>query len=275
MRRIDLELLKSKVIEAIVKMNYHLSDEMASAFQEALSIEDNDLAKKVLSELIENANIAKTKKIPMCQDTGIVVCFLEIGTEIYLEDFESVINEAVRKAYVENYLRKSVVGDPITRVNTLDNTPAIIHTKIVPGDNFNLKICCKGAGSENMSVLKMMSPSEGIEGIKEFILETVKNTGGKACPPLTLGIGIGGNFETCALLSKKALFKKEELNDEIVKLENEIKNDINELGIGPLGFGGKTTCVKVSILKAPCHIASMPVAINIQCHANRHEEIVM
>ena len=275
MRRIDLDLLKEKIVESILKMNYQISDQMSCAFHDALKNEDNDLAKKVIKELIENAEIALNRKIPMCQDTGIVVCFLEIGTEIYLDDFETVINEAVRKAYVENYLRKSVVKDPIIRENTLDNTPAIIHTKIVTGDVFNLKICCKGAGSENMSALKMMSPSEGVEGIKEFVIETVKNTGGKACPPLTIGIGIGGNFETCALLSKQALFKSNENDKDIIALEEDIKNQINELGIGPLGFGGKTTCVKVSILKAPCHIASLPVALNIQCHANRHDEINM
>lgn len=241
------------------------------------SKKENGLAKEILNQIIENDELAKKENIPMCQDTGITVVFVEIGNEVYIDgDITKAINDGVCKGYTEGYLRKSVVKSPINRINTKNNTPAIIHYKPVLGNHLKITVCPKGAGSENMSKVKMLIPADGIEGIKKFITDTIIEAGGRACPPLVVGIGIGGNLEKAAILAKEALLRpiNDSSNDfDVANLENELFNEINNLDIGPMGLGGKTTALAVKINTYPCHIASLPVAVNIQCHASRHKVI--
>ena len=273
MRKIDSKTISNAVSEALIKANKVLPDDVYKALNQALDKETSDLSKDVLGKIILNADIAKDEFIPMCQDTGMVVCFVEVGYDLKIEgDLYDAINKGVSNAYVKGYLRKSV-ADPISRVNTKDNTPAIIHTKLVPGDKLVLKLAPKGAGSENMSSVKMLTPAHGIEGIKKHVLEQVIHAGGKPCPPIIVGIGIGGNLEKSALLAKEALLRDlDDVNPDPVlnKLEETLLKEINELGVGPMGFGGKTTALAVKIAKYPTHIAALPIAVNIQCHAARH-----
>jgi fumarate hydratase subunit alpha len=273
MRKIDSKTISNAVSEALIKANKVLPDDVYKALNQALDKETSDLSKDVLGKIILNADIAKDEFIPMCQDTGMVVCFVEVGYDLKIEgDLYDAINKGVSDAYVKGYLRKSV-ADPISRVNTKDNTPAIIHTKLVPGDKLVLKLAPKGAGSENMSSVKMLTPAHGIEGIKKHVLEQVIHAGGKPCPPIIVGIGIGGNLEKSALLAKEALLRDlDDVNPDPVlnKLEEALLKEINELGVGPMGFGGKTTALAVKIAKYPTHIAALPIAVNIQCHAARH-----
>ena len=278
MREIKVDLITKKVAEALVKANKVLPDDVYQALSKAIKTESSDLSKDVLSKIVLNADIAKDELAPMCQDTGMVVIFLEVGYDVHFDkDVYDAINQGVRNAYVEGYLRKSV-ADPITRVNTKDNTPAIIHTTLVPGNKVRIVVAPKGAGSENMSLVKMLTPADGVEGIKKLVLDSIFNAGGRPCPPIILGLGIGGNLEKSAQIAKEALMRNiDDVNPdpELAKLEAELLQEINELGVGPMGFGGKTTALAVKIAKYPTHIAALPVAINIQCHAARHLEIII
>lgn len=276
MKEISNELITNSVKELCKKACHILNDYTMSLLIKAKECESNKLGKEIIGQIIKNDELAKKEMIPMCQDTGIVVVFLEIGYDIHFNgDIYEAINEGVRQAYDEYYLRKSVANS-ITRENTKDNTPAIVHTKFVKGDKLKITIAPKGAGSENMSRLKMLNPTDGIEGVKNFVLETVKLAGGRPCPPIVVGIGIGGNFETSALMSKEALLREKGNEDPILNnLEKELKDLINKTNIGPMGLGGDTTCLDVFINACPCHIASFPVAVNIQCHANRHVEVIL
>lgn len=268
------ETVKRLAIEAI----YDLDIDVIESLRKGAKKEEA-LSKIIIEEIIDNAMIAKEKRIPICQDTGIVVVFLEIGNQLHLDfPLEQTINEAIKEAYQEEYFRMSVVRHPLKRENTFTNTPCIIHSRIVEGDKLKITVCPKGAGSENLSQLKMLTPSVGMNGVINFIIDAVKNAGGKVCPPMTVGIGIGGNFEECALLSKMALIRpiNDHSEDEIAyELEKTLYQKINELNIGPMGIGGKTTCLAVKVNVAPCHIASLPVAINFQCHASRHKEAIL
>ena len=274
----------SEITDAVAKMcqdaNFYLSDDMKNAFEKGKAMEESDLGKKIFSQLTENLKIAGEDMIPICQDTGMAVVFVEIGQEVSLQgaNITDAINEGVRIGYTEGYLRKSVVGDPIERVNTKDNTPAVIHYDIVPGDKVKITVAPKGFGSENMSRVFMLKPADGIEGVKDAILNAVKDAGPNACPPMVIGVGIGGTFEKSALMAKKALTRN--LNDKptiewVAKLEEEMLDKINSLGIGPGGLGGKVTALAVNINTYATHIAGLPVAINICCHVNRHVSIIL
>lgn len=269
----------TKIIESLLISSVEeIPSDVLDRLEEGKKLEKSPLGKEILIKIIENDFYAKENHLPICQDTGIVVCFLEIGYDVHFDgDIYQAISLGVKNAYVNGYLRKSVVNDPMERINTKDNTPAIIHIKLVPGTNVKITVAPKGGGSENMSLVKMLIPSDGIEGIKKLVLDTVFTAAGKPCPPIIIGIGIGGNFEKCAILAKEALLRN--LNDEnpnptLAKLEKEIKDEVNMLGIGPMGFGGTTTCLAVKIETYPCHIASLPVGINIQCHVARHKTYI-
>jgi len=280
-------LIKAEtIIEAVKKMcieaNCIVPDDMLNAFKSYLKTEESPLGKETLEQLIENARIAKEEMLPSCQDTGLAIFFVDIGSDVEIEGgfhkLNEYINEGTRKGYKDGYLRKSVVEHPYKRVNTKDNTPAIIHYKLVPGDKLTIRFAAKGGGSENMSKVNMMKPSDGREGIKKWIVEAVKIAGANPCPPIILGIGIGGNFEKAALMAKEALFREigeRHPDPDIASLEKEILEAVNKTGIGPQGTGGTTTAIDVFINYAPCHIASMPVALNINCHAQRHREVVL
>lgn len=276
------EVNASRITETIKKMcinaNYYLSEDMRRRFAEAKDRETFPVAQNIIDILMKNADIAANENMPMCQDTGMAVVFLEIGQEVHVTggSIEDAVNKGVRQGYEEGYLRKSVVGDPLNgRANTKDNTPAIIHYNIVPGDDFKITVAPKGFGSENMSQLKMLKPSEGIEGVKNFVLKVVKEAGPNACPPLVVGIGIGGTFEKSTYLAKKSLLRSTDVRNSdpfYAKLEKDLLEEINKLGIGPQGFGGRTTALAVNIETYPTHIAGLPVAVNINCHATRHVE---
>jgi len=279
MREVHYEDIVKAVKEIAIKANYELPEDVVLAFRGALEREESELGREVLRQILLNAEEAKREGMAYCQDTGVAVVFVEIGQEVHIMGgyLIDAINEGVRQAYKEGYLRASMVWDPVfERKNTKDNTPAVIHTFIVPGDKLRITFAPKGAGSENTSRLAMLKPADGWEGVKRFVLETVKNAGPNACPPLTVGVGIGGNFEYCALLAKKALLRPvgERSQDPVARrIEEELIEDINKLGLGPMGFGGTTTAVDVKVELYPCHIASLPVAVNIQCHASRHAHI--
>ena len=279
MREIDLKSVTDIVKDSVIKINYFLEDSLVARLKKSKENETNKTASEILDDIIENQEIARKGNVPLCQDTGVVVVFLEIGIDVKLNgDIYEAINEGVRQGYKEGYLRKSIVNHPFDRMNTKDNTPAIIHTKLVSGDKIKLKIASKGGGSENMSKVTMLTPTEGIEGVKKLVLDTIFNAGGKPCPPIIVGIGIGGNLEKSALLAKEAILRDldDESNDDIInKLEKELYDEINELGVGPMGVGGKTTCLAVKINYYPMHIASLPIAINIQCHSSRHIEVIL
>lgn len=274
-RTIRVEEITKNIKEMCIEANHFLSPDMAEAMKCAEKNEEAPLGKQILEQLQENLKIAGEDMIPICQDTGMAVVFLEIGQDVHLEGgaLEDAVNEGVRQGYVEGYLRKSVVGDPLIRENTKDNTPAVLHTRIVDGDQVKIKVAPKGFGSENMSRVFMLKPAEGIEGVKDAVLTAVKDAGPNACPPMVVGVGIGGTFEKCALMAKEALTREVGSHSEIEyvkELEEELLTKINSLGIGPGGLGGTTTALAVNINTYPIHIAGLPVAVNICCHVNRH-----
>lgn len=274
-RTIRVEEITKNIKEMCIEANHFLSPDMAEAMKCAEKNEEAPLGKQILEQLQENLKIAGEDMIPICQDTGMAVVFLEIGQDVHLEGgaLEDAVNEGVRQGYVEGYLRKSVVGDPLIRENTKDNTPAVLHTRIVDGDQVKIKVAPKGFGSENMSRVFMLKPAEGIEGVKDVVLTAVKDAGPNACPPMVVGVGIGGTFEKCALMAKEALTREVGSHSEIEyvkELEEELLTKINSLGIGPGGLGGTTTALAVNINTYPTHIAGLPVAVNICCHVNRH-----
>jgi len=274
-RTIRVEEITKNIKEMCIEANHFLSPDMAEAMKCAEKNEEAPLGKQILEQLQENLKIAGEDMIPICQDTGMAVVFLEIGQNVHLEGgaLEDAVNEGVRQGYVEGYLRKSVVGDPLIRENTKDNTPAVLHTRIVDGDQVKIKVAPKGFGSENMSRVFMLKPAEGIEGVKDAVLTAVKDAGPNACPPMVVGVGIGGTFEKCALMAKEALTREVGSHSEIEyvkELEEELLTKINNLGIGPGGLGGTTTALAVNINTYPTHIAGLPVAVNICCHVNRH-----
>ena len=274
-RTIRVEEITKNIKEMCIEANHFLSPDMAEAMKCAEKNEEAPLGKQILEQLQENLKIAGEDMIPICQDTGMAVVFLEIGQDVHLEGgaLEDAVNEGVRQGYVEGYLRKSVVGDPLIRENTKDNTPAVLHTRIVDGDQVKIKVAPKGFGSENMSRVFMLKPAEGIEGVKDAVLTAVKDAGPNACPPMVVGVGIGGTFEKCALMAKEALTREVGSHSEIEyvkELEEELLTKINSLGIGPGGLGVTTTALAVNINTYPTHIAGLPVAVNICCHVNRH-----
>ena len=275
MRDVNVSEITKNIKEMCIEANHFLSEDMKKVFKNAVDSEESLLGKQVLNQLNENLSIAASDMIPICQDTGMAVIFINVGQEVHFTggDITDAINEGVREGYVEGYLRKSVVSDPLIRENTKDNTPAVIHYSIVPGDKVEITVAPKGFGSENMSRVFMLKPADGIEGVKNAILTAVKDAGPNACPPMVVGVGIGGTFEKCAILAKKALTRNlEEKSDiEYVRnLESEMLEKINKLGIGPGGLGGTQTALAVNIETYPTHIAGLPVAVNICCHVNRH-----
>lgn len=281
MREINVEEITKTVERLCIESNYYLPQDVKKALEDAFDKEESPLAKEILQDILKNQDISRTKDVPICQDTGLAVVFLELGQDVRLigGDLNEAIDEGVRRGYKNGYLRKSAVDDPfMVRKNTGDNTPAIIHTKIVPGEKVKLIFAPKGGGSENMSALAMLKPSDGIKGVKKFVLDTVDKAGSNPCPPIIVGIGIGGTIEKTTLIAKQSLLRKvgeHHSNPEIAKLEVELLEEINKLGIGPQGFGGRTTALAVNIETFPAHIASMPVAINIQCHVARHQEAII
>ena len=275
MRTLNVEEISKNIKEMCIEANHFLSKDMDIAMKNAVSTEKSPLGKKILSQLQVNLKIAGKDMIPICQDTGMAVVFLEIGQDVHFEggNLEDAVNEGIRRGYVDGYLRKSVVKDPILRENTKDNTPGIIHYKIVPGDQVKIKVAPKGFGSENMSRVFMLKPADGIEGVKEAVLTAVKDAGPNACPPMVVGVGIGGTFEKCALMAKEALTREVGSHSDIPyvkELEEELLERINKIGIGPGGLGGSTTALAVNVNTYPTHIAGLPVAVNICCHVNRH-----
>ena len=275
MRTLNVEEISKNIKEMCIEANHFLSKDMDIAMKNAVSTEKSPLGKKILSQLQDNLKIAAEDMIPICQDTGMAVVFLEIGQDVHFEggNLEDAVNEGIRRGYVDGYLRKSVVKDPILRENTKDNTPGIIHYKIVPGDQVKIKVAPKGFGSENMSRVFMLKPADGIEGVKEAVLTAVKDAGPNACPPMVVGVGIGGTFEKCALMAKEALTREVGSHSDIPyvkELEEELLERINKIGIGPGGLGGSTTALAVNVNTYPTHIAGLPVAVNICCHVNRH-----
>ena len=280
MREVNVSILTDNIKEMCIEANHFLTDDMKNVFENAVKNEESALGKQVLGQLEENLKVAGEDMIPICQDTGMAVVFINVGQDVHLTggDITDAINEGVRRGYVDGYLRKSVVKDPIYRENTKDNTPAVIHFNIVPGDKVDITVAPKGFGSENMSRVFMLKPADGIEGVKEAILTAVKDAGPNACPPMVVGVGIGGTFEKCAYLAKKALTR--DLNEEspveyVRDLEKEMLEKINKLGIGPGGLGGTQTALAINIETYPTHIAGLPVAVNICCHVNRHSHRVI
>lgn len=272
----------SQIVEAVkglcMEANFVLGGDVLEAFERALETEESPTARAILGELEENARIAREERVPMCQDTGLAVVFVEMGQEVKIEEglLVEAIQEAVRQGYREGYLRKSIC-DPFTRKNTGDNTPAVIHLELVAGDRLKITVAPKGGGSENMSALAMMKPADGLEGIKRFVIQKASEAGPNPCPPVIIGVGIGGNFERVALLAKKALLRplgSTHPDPELASLEEELLERINALGIGPQGLGGRTFALGVHVEKEPCHIASLPVALNMNCHASRHKEVI-
>lgn len=275
MRTIPVSTLTDHIREMCIEANHYLSKDMDCVLKNAIQTEESPLGKQILNQLQDNLKIAGNDMIPICQDTGMAVIFLKIGQEVHFEggSIEDAVNEGVRGGYVEGYLRKSVVGDPIIRDNTKDNTPAVIHYEIVPGDQVQITVAPKGFGSENMSRVFMLKPADGIEGVKSAILTAVQDAGPNACPPMVVGVGIGGTFEKCAIMAKEALTREAGTHSNIeyiAELEQEMLEKINCLGIGPGGLGGTTTALAVNINTYPTHIAGLPVAVNICCHVNRH-----
>lgn len=279
-RTVQTEIITETIKKMCIEANYSLSSDMVKAMRKAEEKEESVLGKQILAQLQDNLEIAASDMIPICQDTGMAVVFLEVGQDVHFEggSFEDAVNEGVRRGYTEGFLRKSVVGDPILRENTKDNTPAVIHTRIVEGDRVKITVAPKGFGSENMSRVFMLKPAEGLEGVKNAILAAVKDAGPNACPPLVVGVGIGGTFEKCALMAKKALTREVGKHSDIPyvrKLEEEMLEKINCLGIGPGGLGGTVTALAVNVNTYPTHIAGLPVAVNICCHVNRHTVCVL
>lgn len=275
MRSINVEEITKNIKEMCIEANYYLSEDMNKALKNATETEKSPLGKQILNQLQDNLEIAGKDMIPICQDTGMAVVFLEVGQEVHFEGglIEDAVNEGIRQGYVDGYLRKSVVNDPIIRENTKDNTPGIIHYKIVEGDKVKIKVAPKGFGSENMSRVFMLKPADGIEGVKEAVLTAVRDAGPNACPPMVVGVGVGGTFEKCAIMAKEALTREVGVHSEIpyvAEMEKELLKRINKSGIGPGGLGGTTTALAVNVNTYPTHIAGLPVGVNICCHVNRH-----
>jgi len=281
MRRIHFNDIVDKVRDVCMEANYTLSKDVIASYERALELEKSSLGQEVLRQIMENATIAHTEKIPLCQDTGLAVFFIELGQDVSIVGglLNDAINEGVRRGYSEGYLRKSVVQEPIfERKNTTDNTPAIIHTELVSGDRLKIMLDVAGGGCENMASLKMLRPADGLEGVKQFVVDTVKNAGANPCPPVVVGVGIGGDFEKVALLAKKALLRpvgQPHPKLEVAAIEEDLLRRINQLGIGPVGLGGIVTALAVHVEIHPCHIASLPVAVNIGCHSSRHKTITI
>ena len=280
MREVSTDEITKNIKEMCIEANYILSDDVKNKIINSAAVENSEIGKKILSQLEENMEIAEREQIPICQDTGMAVVFIKIGQEVHITggSLEDAINQGVREGYTEGYLRKSVVKDPLIRENTKDNTPAIIHYEIIPGDKVEITVAPKGFGSENMSRVCMLKPADGIEGVKNAVIETVKLAGPNACPPVVVGVGIGGTFEKCAMLANKALTR--DINSEssieyVAELEKELLDEINNLNIGPGGLGGKITALGVNIETYPTHIAGLPVAINMCCHVNRHKKRIL
>ena len=280
MREVSTEEITKNIKEMCIEANYTLSEDVKNKIVNSAAVEESEIGKKILNQLEENMNIAESDNIPICQDTGMAVIFIKIGQDVHITggNIEDAINQGVREGYIEGYLRKSVVKDPLIRENTNDNTPAVIHYEIIPGDKIEITVAPKGFGSENMSRVCMLKPADGIDGVKNAVIETVKLAGPNACPPVVVGVGVGGTFEKCALLAKKALTR--DINSEnsieyVAELEKELLNEINKLNIGPGGLGGKVTALGVNIETYPTHIAGLPVAVNMCCHVNRHKKRVI
>ena len=280
MRRIQAKKITQTVRKLFIEANTALNPDVISALRRALKKEESPIGRQALEKILENARIARRTEMPICQDTGLAVLFVEIGQDVHVTggDLREAVREGVRQAYADGYLRKSLC-DPLTRANTGDNTPAVIHVDMVPGDRLKIIAMPKGGGSENMSAARMLTPAAGIEGIKKFVLETVEAAGANPCPPIIVGVGIGGSLEQACLLAKKALLrpvgKKNKTDKRLSRMENELLEKINALGIGPAGLGGRITALAVSAEMMPCHIASLPVAVNIQCHVARHKEVIL
>jgi fumarate hydratase subunit alpha len=279
MREVDANSITAAVKKLCMDANYYLGEDVLAALKKFEKQEESPLGKEILNQIIKNAGIAAEKQMPLCQDTGLTVIFANIGQEVHIKgDFNEAIQEGVRQGYREGYLRKSIVVDPLNRKNTGDNTPSVISTNIVPGDKISLTILPKGGGSENMSRIKMLKPSDGVQGVKEFVIETIRIAGGNPCPPLVVGIGIGGSFDKVAQLAKHALLRdigSTHPDPFYADLENELLEKVNNTGVGPQGLGGRTTALAVHIEVAPCHIASLPAAVNTQCHSARHKTTVI
>jgi fumarate hydratase subunit alpha len=280
MREVNVAEITAAIAELSMDANYNLGDDVYNAIKDAVDKETSPVGKSVLEQLITNAEIAKEEQVPMCQDTGYAVIFVELGQDVRLVggDLNDAINEGVRKGYGEGYLRKSIVSDPINRVNTKDNTPAVIHVEVVPGDKVKLTIAPKGGGSENMSQVKMLKPSDGAKGVVDFVVDAASKAGSNPCPPIVMGVGIGGTFEKVAYLAKKALLREigsVHPDPFYAEMEKEMLEKVNKLGVGPQGYGGRTTALAVFIETYPAHIASMPAAVNINCHAARHKEVTI
>lgn len=280
MREVEARQVAEAVARLCLEANYDLGEDVLKAFRDSLEVEESPAGQDILRQLQENARIAATERVPMCQDTGVAVFFVELGQDVHVVGggLIDAINQGVKKGYGEGYLRKSMVGHPLERKNTGDNTPAVVHVDVVPGDRLKITIAPKGAGSENMSAVKMLVPAAGVEGVKKFVVDRVKEAGSNPCPPIVVGVGIGGTMEQAALIAKKALLRpigQHSKLPDIAALEKELLESINKLGIGPQGLGGRTTALWVNVETYPCHIASLPVAININCHASRHKETVL
>lgn len=280
MREIEVSQITDVIEKLCIEANEHLPEDVKCAIKACRACEDGEIARGILDNIIENYEIADQENVPICQDTGMACVFLEIGQDVHLTggDLTEAVDEGVRRGYEKGYLRKSVVKDPVRRGNTGDNTPAMLYTEIVPGENVKITVGPKGFGSENMSAIRMFKPSAGLQGIKDFILETVENAGPNPCPPMVVGVGIGGTFDKAALLAKKALMRPIDVRNEdpfYAELETEMLDKINKLGIGPQGFGGRTTALGLNIETMPTHIAGMPCAINISCHVTRHKTEVI
>jgi fumarate hydratase subunit alpha len=281
MREVQASQITEVVKNLCMDANYDLGQDVVESLKRSLAKEESSSGKEILEMILENAAIAREERVPICQDTGFAVLFVELGQDVHIVggEFEEAINEGVRQGYTEGYLRKSIVEDPVLeRKNTSDNTPAVIHTRIVPGEKIHIVFAPKGGGSENMSEVKMMKAADGIEGIKDFVIDKVKRSGGNPCPPVVVGVGIGGTFEKVAMLAKQALLRplgQRHPDQRFAAVEEEILERVNKLGIGPMGLGGRASVLDVHLEVFPCHIASMPVAVNMQCHAARHKEAVI
>ena len=281
MREINTEEIRKTVKDLFIKINYEIGSDILVGLKQGLETEESETGRAVLEQILKNNKIAAEEQIAICQDTGLSIIFVKLGQDVHLTggDFNEAINQGVREAYVEGYLRKSVVDDPIfERKNTKDNTPAIVHLQIVPGDKIHIEVSAKGGGSENMSAMKVLTPAQGEQGVRDFVVDTVESAGPNPCPPLIVGVGIGGTIEKCALLSKKATLRKlgeHNPDPRYSQLERDLLDEINKLGIGPGGFGGRVTAMAVNVEYFPAHIASLPVAVNICCHAARHGEAVI
>lgn len=280
MRQINTEEITDTVEKICIDANYNLGEDLITSLRNALDKEESPLGKEVIKQLLENAEIGKNEQVPVCQDTGYAVVFVEIGQNVMIkgQSLQEAINEGVRRGYKNGYLRKSIVRNPLDRVNTGDNTPAAIHTDIVPGDKLKITFIAKGGGCENMSRTAMLTPAHGRDGVIDFVVETVKIAGANPCPPIIVGVGLGGTFEYASLLSKKAILRSVGIHNKdsnIAHLEDELLEKINKLGIGPQGFGGRITALAVHVETYPCHIASLPVAVNIECHSHRPKSVVI